>query len=95
MNIDLNICIPYQEKVHLKNNLERLLAFSPKHICLSEFLLDEENYIVHYSQDVCLVNNQTKSENFWLYALNFLEFNGYINYEILNFVLKVMKVNMI
>ncbi|BCR22066.1 HemN-related non-iron pseudo-SAM protein PsgB [Borrelia sp. HM] len=87
LNIDLNICIPYQEKVHLKNDLEKLLSFSPKHVCLSEFLVDERNYIGH-SQDVCFVNDEAKSEDLWFYALNFLESNGYVNYEISNFALK-------
>ncbi|WAZ84952.1 hypothetical protein [Borrelia miyamotoi] len=95
MNIDLHIGIPYQEKVHLKSDLERLVACSPKHICISEFLVDEENYI-EFFKDVSFIYDEAKSEDFWFYALDFLESNGYINYEISNFALKgYVKVNII
>ncbi|AYE36759.1 HemN-related non-iron pseudo-SAM protein PsgB [Borrelia turcica IST7] len=88
LNIDLNIQIPYQEKKHLKLDLVRLVGCTPEHICLSEIPIEERNFITNIFVDVVCDNNKDSAEDFWFYALDFLENNGYINYEISNFALK-------
>ncbi|WAZ71624.1 hypothetical protein O5404_00985 [Borrelia miyamotoi] len=35
-----------------------------------------------------MIYDEAKFEDFWFYALYFLESNGYMNYEISNFALK-------
>ena len=88
LNIDLNIHIPYQEKKHLKLDLVRLMGCTPEHICLSEIPIEERNFVTNIFQDVVCDDNKDRAEDFWFYALDFLENNGYINYEISNFALK-------
>ncbi|AAX17973.1 HemN-related non-iron pseudo-SAM protein PsgB [Borrelia turicatae] len=88
LNIDLNVNIPYQEKMHLRNDLVKLVACAPEHICLSEILVDGENCIIDFFKDVSSNYNEAKAEDFWFYAFDFLESNGYMNYEISNFALK-------
>ncbi|AWG43237.1 HemN-related non-iron pseudo-SAM protein PsgB [Candidatus Borreliella tachyglossi] len=87
LNIDLNIQIPYQEKMELKRDLVRLVGFVPEHICLSEISIDEKNFIKNLFGDTSC-EDEDQAEDFWFYALDFLESSGYINYEISNFALK-------
>ncbi|BDU62677.1 HemN-related non-iron pseudo-SAM protein PsgB [Candidatus Borrelia fainii] len=88
LNIDLNVNIPYQEKMHLRNDLIKLISYSPEHICLSEILVDEGNCIIDLFKNVSFNYNEAKAEDFWFYAFDFLESNGYMNYEISNFALR-------
>ncbi|UEQ07284.1 HemN-related non-iron pseudo-SAM protein PsgB [Borrelia hermsii] len=88
LNIDLSINIPYQEKMHLKSDLVKVIACAPEHICLSEVLVDEENCNIELFKEVSCNYDEAKAEYFWFYALDFLESSGYINYEISNFALK-------
>ncbi|UGQ17434.1 HemN-related non-iron pseudo-SAM protein PsgB [Borrelia sp. RT1S] len=88
LNVDLNINIPYQEKKHLKLDLIRLVGFAPEHICLSEISFYESSLIATIFNKTSCDNNRDKAEDFWFYSLDFLETNGYINYEISNFALK-------
>nr|WP_267916581.1 HemN-related non-iron pseudo-SAM protein PsgB [Borreliella garinii] len=82
LNIDMTINIPFQKKSDLKRDLKELLSYIPEHICFSDFICEE--------QDLALrdFDNGIGSEKLWFYALDCLESNGYINYEITNFMLK-------
>nr|WP_267509803.1 HemN-related non-iron pseudo-SAM protein PsgB [Borreliella garinii] len=82
LNIDMTINIPFQKKSDLKRDLKELLSYVPEHICFSDFICEE--------QDLALrdFDNGIGSEKLWFYALECLESNGYINYEITNFMLK-------
>nr|WP_326491331.1 HemN-related non-iron pseudo-SAM protein PsgB [Borreliella garinii] len=82
LNIDMTINIPFQKKSDLKRDLKELLSYIPEHICFSDFICEE--------QDPALrdFDNGIGSEKLWFYALECLESNGYINYEITNFMLK-------
>ncbi|AHH08625.1 HemN-related non-iron pseudo-SAM protein PsgB [Borrelia anserina] len=85
LNIDLNVNIPYQEKIDLKKDLVSVIACAPGHVCLSEVLIDEGHYIFN---NVSFNYDEAKAEDFWFYAVDFLQSNGYMNYEISNFALK-------
>lgn len=82
LNIDMAINIPFQKKSDLKRDLKELLSYIPEHICFSDFICEE--------QDLTLrdFDSSIDSEKLWFYALECLESNGYINYEITNFMLK-------
>ncbi|QFI14756.1 HemN-related non-iron pseudo-SAM protein PsgB [Borrelia sp. CA_690] len=82
LNIDMTINMPLQKKFHLKCDLKELLSYKPEHICFSEFLYEEEDL------DLRDLDQGIFSEKLWFYALEYLESNGYINYEITNFMLK-------
>ncbi|WNY65184.1 HemN-related non-iron pseudo-SAM protein PsgB [Borreliella carolinensis] len=82
LNIDMTINIPLQKKSHLKRDLKELLSYMPEHICFNDFICEEEDFVL---KDF---DNGIDSEKLWFYALNCLESNGYINYEITNFALK-------
>ncbi|WP_246938343.1 HemN-related non-iron pseudo-SAM protein PsgB [Borrelia coriaceae] len=88
LNIDLNINIPSQEKMHLRNDLLKVVECYPRHICLSEVLIDEDNYKTDLLRDSSFNYNEEQAEDCWFYAFDFLESHGYINYEISNFALK-------
>lgn len=82
LNIDMTINIPFQKKSDLKRDLKELLSYIPEHICFSDFICEE--------QDLTLrdFDSGIDSEKLWFYALECLESNSYINYEITNFMLK-------
>ncbi|WKC78190.1 HemN-related non-iron pseudo-SAM protein PsgB [Borreliella turdi] len=82
LNIDMTINMPLQNKSDLKRDLKELLSYMPEHICFSDFIYEEEGLSLRNS------NNGIDSEKLWFCALECLESNGYINYEITNFVLK-------
>ncbi|WKD00980.1 HemN-related non-iron pseudo-SAM protein PsgB [Borreliella americana] len=82
LNIDMNINMPLQKKSHLKRDLKELLSYMPEHICFSDFICEEEGFILRD------FDNGVDSEKLWFYALDCLESSGYINYEITNFALK-------
>ncbi|MCD2349503.1 HemN-related non-iron pseudo-SAM protein PsgB, partial [Borreliella americana] len=73
---------PLQKKLHLKRDLKELLSYMPEHICFSDFICEEEGFILRDFY------NGIDSEKLWFYALDCLESSGYINYEITNFALK-------
>ncbi|WP_024653392.1 HemN-related non-iron pseudo-SAM protein PsgB [Borrelia persica] len=77
LNIDLSISISPQNEMYLKRDLLRLISYAPEHISLSEVLIDENNR-----------NYDSRVEDLWFYAFDFLEFHGYLNYEISNFALE-------
>lgn len=82
LSIDMTINMPLQTKSYLKFDLKELLLHMPEHICFSDFICEEEGFILRD------FNNSIDSEKLWFYALERLESNGYINYEITNFALK-------
>ncbi|WPM05682.1 HemN-related non-iron pseudo-SAM protein PsgB [Borreliella sinica] len=82
LNIDMTINMPLQKKSDLKRDLKELLSYIPDHICFSDFTYEEENLSL---KDF---DNGVDSEKLWFCALRCLESNGYINYEITNFVLR-------
>lgn len=82
LNIDMSINMPLQKKSYLKFDLQELLSYMPEHICFSDFIYEEEDLALGN------FNNSIESEKLWFCALECLESNGYINYEIANFALK-------
>ncbi|EEH00946.1 putative oxygen-independent coproporphyrinogen III oxidase [Borreliella finlandensis] len=82
LNIDMTVNMPLQKKSHLKRDLKELLSYMPEHICFSDFICEEEDFVFRD------FDNSIDSEKLWFYALECLESNGYINYEITNFALK-------
>ncbi|WKC79109.1 HemN-related non-iron pseudo-SAM protein PsgB [Borreliella turdi] len=82
LNIDMTINMPLQNKSDLKRDLKELLSYMPEHICFSDFIYEEEGLSLRN------FNTGIDSEKLWFCALECLESNGYINYEITNFVLK-------
>ncbi|WNY69768.1 HemN-related non-iron pseudo-SAM protein PsgB [Borreliella andersonii] len=82
LNIDMTSNMPLQKKSDLKQDLKELLTYMPEHICFSDFICEEENFML---EDF---DNSIDSEKLWFCVLDCLESNGYINYEITNFALK-------
>ncbi|WP_151060314.1 HemN-related non-iron pseudo-SAM protein PsgB [Borreliella turdi] len=82
LNIDMTINMPLQNKSDLKQDLKELLSYMPEHICFSDFIYEEEGLSLRN------FNTGIDSEKLWFCAVECLESNGYINYEITNFVLK-------
>ncbi|MBB6042641.1 oxygen-independent coproporphyrinogen-3 oxidase [Borrelia yangtzensis] len=82
LNIDMTINMPLQKKSHLKRDLKELLSYMPEHICFSDFICEKEGLTFKN------FDNGVDSEKLWFCALECLESNGYINYEITNFALK-------
>ncbi|AIJ30004.1 HemN-related non-iron pseudo-SAM protein PsgB [Borreliella valaisiana] len=82
LNIDMTINMPLQKKSHLKYDLKELLSYMPEHICFSDFICEKEGLTLRD------FDNGIDSEKLWFCALECLESNGYINYEITNFALK-------
>ncbi|EEC22177.1 HemN-related non-iron pseudo-SAM protein PsgB [Borreliella burgdorferi] len=82
LNIDMTVNMPLQKKSHLKRDLKELLSYMPEHICFSDFICEEEGFVLRD------FDNSIDSEKLWFCALECLESNGYINYEITNFALK-------
>ncbi|WKC88504.1 HemN-related non-iron pseudo-SAM protein PsgB [Borreliella japonica] len=82
LNIDMTINMPFQKKSDLKRDLKELLSYMPEHICFNDFICEEEGFSLRD------FDNNIDSEKLWFCALECLESNGYINYEITNFVLK-------
>ncbi|WKC75446.1 HemN-related non-iron pseudo-SAM protein PsgB [Borreliella yangtzensis] len=82
LNIDMTINMPLQKKSHLKSDLKELLSYMPEHICFSDFICEKEDLTFRN------FDNGVDSEKLWFCALECLESNGYINYEITNFALK-------
>ncbi|AJA90447.1 coproporphyrinogen III oxidase [Borreliella chilensis] len=87
LNIDMTINIPSQKKYHLKCDLKELLLYAPEHVCFSEFIYEDVRLILR-DFDCSVHNDGIDSENLWFCALECLESNGYINYEISNFAFK-------
>ncbi|WKC80025.1 HemN-related non-iron pseudo-SAM protein PsgB [Borreliella tanukii] len=84
LNIDMTINMPLQKKYHLKCDLKELLSYMPEHICFSDFIYEEEGP----GPTLRDFDKGVDSEKLWFCALECLESNGYINYEITNFALK-------
>lgn len=82
LNIDMTINMPLQKKSHLKSDLKELLSYMPEHICFSDFICEQEDFTFKN------FDNGVDSEKLWFCALECLESNGYINYEVTNFALK-------
>lgn len=92
INVDLMIGLPNQNIENIKDSLEKVINLypkSPEHISVYSLIVEEETPICKMIEkgELRLPNEDIERNMYW-YVKNFLELNGYKQYEISNFAKK-------
>ncbi len=86
INVDLMYGVPGQTKNSLGYSLERVCDLRPKHISLYGLKV-EEGTPLYEKKDRLVFPNEDEEYEMYKYAVDYLSFRGYNQYEISNFAL--------
>ena len=85
-SIDLIFAIPGQSLSDWKNNLQKAISFNPKHISIYGLTYEPGTVLTQQEKMGTIVRTTESLErDMYLTAIDFLEINGYSQYEISNF----------
>jgi oxygen-independent coproporphyrinogen III oxidase len=86
LNLDLILGLPGQTESQWRSSLECALRLAPWHLSLYMLELDAKVPLYHsVSAGICHVPEDDEVAEWYLYAIEFLEDHGYLQYEISNF----------
>lgn len=89
INVDLMIALPNQTIQDIKENLEKIIKLNPEHISVYSLILEEGTpFYNKYNENKIRLPDEELERNMYWYVKNTLENNGYIHYEISNFLKK-------
>lgn len=85
-NIDLMLAIPHQNMKSLSDTLSKAVSLSPAHISAYSLIIEEKTPFYDMAKDGTLdMPDEDTERDMYDYAVDFLERNGYKQYEISNF----------
>jgi oxygen-independent coproporphyrinogen-3 oxidase len=78
--------LPFQDTAALRRDIETLLTYNPAHVSLYDLTLEENTPLYQnvISSKVILPPPEA-AEKLWIFGRDFLETNGYTQYEVSNF----------
>lgn len=85
-SVDLISGLPKQDPKKFLKGLEAVLSYSPDHVSLYSLSIEEGTVLEKEIRSGALKYNFDDADQMWLLGRNFLEHNGYEQYEVSNFV---------
>lgn len=86
-SIDLICGLPEENKLTFLNTIRDVINYKPDHISMYSLTVEEETPIYKMIEDGQIDYDFDKIDEMWLLAKDFLEANGYKQYEVSNFCL--------
>lgn len=89
INVDLMIGLPTQNIEDIKQSLEEVVKLQPEHISVYSLIVEEGTVIEKRlnNEEIELPQEDVERRMYW-YVKNYLELQGYLQYEISNFAKK-------
>lgn len=89
INVDLMIGLPTQNIEDIKQSLEEVVKLQPEHISVYSLIVEEGTVIEKRlnNEEIELPQEDVERRMYW-YVKNYLELQGYLQYEISNFTKK-------
>lgn len=89
INVDLMIGLPTQNIEDIKQSLEEVVKLQPEHISVYSLIVEEGTVIEKRlnNEEIELPQEEVERRMYW-YVKNYLELQGYLQYEISNFAKK-------
>ena len=89
INVDLMIGLPTQNIEDIKQSLEEVVKLQPEHISVYSLIVEEGTVIEKRlnNEEIELPQEYVERRMYW-YVKNYLELQGYLQYEISNFAKK-------
>lgn len=86
INIDIMYALPFQRKEDFCFSIQKVVELFPEHISIYNLVIEEDTPFYYYNQisEITLPDNDIEAEMFLL-AMEYLESNNYVHYEISNF----------
>lgn len=86
INIDIMYALPFQKKEDFYFSIQKVVELFPEHISIYNLVIEEDTPFYYYNQisEITLPDNDIEAEMFLL-AMEYLESNNYVHYEISNF----------
>lgn len=84
-SVDLISALPFDDQIQFKKTLSEVAGFNPQHISLYSLTLEEETPLGKAVFSGKIPYDYEKAEKLWIFGRNFLEKNGYKQYEVSNF----------
>lgn len=85
LSLDLISALPYETIESFSNALEIIVDASPSHVSLYSLTFEDETPFGKELKSGKLKYNFEQADDMWLFGKDFLEKNGYVQYEVSNF----------
>lgn len=87
-SVDLICGLPYETEKSFLDALEQIVLFNPHHISMYSLVVEEETPLGQKILNEKIPYDYDFADNLWLNAREFLQNNGFIQYEVSNFCKK-------
>ena len=87
-SVDLICGLPYETEKSFLDALEQIVLFNPHHISMYSLVVEEETPLGQKILNEKIPYDYDFADNLWLNAREFLQKNGFIQYEVSNFCKK-------
>ena len=87
-SVDLICGLPYETEKSFLDALEQIVLFNPHHISMYSLVVEEETPLGQKILNEKIPYDYDFADNLWLNARDFLQKNGFIQYEVSNFCKK-------
>lgn len=85
ISVDLIAGLPYETKDDIKKNIDELLSFNPGHFSLYSLCVEEGTKLFELIENKKIDFDYDVSDEVYLFAKNYLQDNGFVQYEISNY----------
>ena len=87
-SVDLICGLPFQTKKNILDDLQKIINCGADHISLYSLMLEENTKLFEMVESGKCEIDFEKSDEWWIFARDFLEKNGFAQYEVSNFCKK-------